>query len=75
MIIGSQAKRELLTALLIGVKILIHKNFSILHDLNAMGNEIKTVLLVHSAVMASNSCKVFNLDVSLSISLGARPRY
>ena len=41
MIIGFQAKRELLTALLVSVKILIHKNFSILHNLNAMGNEIK----------------------------------
>ena len=30
--------------------------------------------MARSAAMASNSCKVFNLDVSLSISLGARTR-
>ena len=34
--------------------------------------ETETFLLARSAAMASSSCKVFNLDVSSSISLGAR---
>ena len=42
------------------------KNFSIFfHNLNAMGErnqENETILLARSAAMASNSCKIFNLD-------------
>ena len=60
------------------IKIFDLKLFDFFHNLNAMGErnqENETVLLVRSAAMASNSCKIFNLDVSLSISLGARPRY
>ena len=79
-IIGLQAKRGIITALFTykWLKSLIHKTFSIFDDLNAMGNEIKKSRPFFWLVLRlwrPTLVRFFNLDVSSSISLGARHGY